>query len=122
MTFKERLPYFLLGLFIGIILVIFFFGKKNTEFDYGPNARVLKNIRAKERIFSEEVTTIINEQKIDTATISLILKEGKADMWHKIKHDSCTQYNISGTKNLKNITLTVQNCDAVALIEKITFQ
>ncbi len=55
MTFKQRLPYFLGGLTIGIIVVTFFLGKKETTFDYFPNARVLKNIRIKNPIFSSEV-------------------------------------------------------------------
>lgn len=122
MTFKQRLPFFLVGLTIGIIAVIFFFGKKKTTFDYGPNARVLKNISIKKHIFSEEILQSINSNKIDTSTISLILKEGKADMWNKIKLDTCTEYNIKGTKSLKNIILTVKNCDSTAIIEKVTFK
>ena len=51
MTFKQRLPFFLGGLTVGIIIVVFFLGKKNTTFDYGPNARILKNLRVKERIY-----------------------------------------------------------------------
>lgn len=122
MTFKQRLPYFLGGLFIGILVVIFIWGKKNTSFDYGPNSRVLKNIRIKDRIFSEEVLDIINSKQIDTAQISQILSNGKADMWNKVKVDSCTRYEISGAKELKNLKLVVQNCDSIALIEKIIIE
>ncbi|MFD0762162.1 hypothetical protein ACFQZW_08715 [Lutibacter aestuarii] len=122
MTFKERLPFFLGGLVIGIIVVIFFFGKKNTSFDYGPNARVLKNIRTKDRVFSEKAITVLNSKKIDTAAISQILKSGNVDMWNKLKKDSCTQYEIKGTKDLQNITLTIKNCDSTAFIEKITIE
>ena len=122
MTFKERLPFFLGGLTIGIIVVIFFLGKKNTTFDYGPNARLLKNVRTKTRVFSIEAKKDLATYKIDTATISQLLKNGDADMWNKIKMDSCTLYNIQGTKKLKNITITVKNCDTVAYIEKIIVQ
>ena len=58
MTFKQRLPYFLGGLGIGILVVIFFLGKKNTTFDYGPNARVLKNIRVKNPIYLEKALEV----------------------------------------------------------------
>lgn len=120
MTFKQRLPYFLGGLIIGTIIVVFIWGKKNTTFDYGPNARVLKNIRAKERIFSENALTIFNTKKIDTAYISQILKNGDVDLAHKIKLDSCLyQYNIKGIDSLKNITLTVINCESNAIIKAI---
>ena len=122
MTFKQRLPYFLGGLIIGVIVVIFIWGKKNTTFDYGPNARVLKNIRTKERLFSEEVLEIMYQEKIDTAQISKILLKGNADMWNKVKLDSCIRYEITGSKELKNISLTVKNCDSIAYIEKVLIE
>lgn len=123
MTFRQRLPYFLGGLTIGIIAVAFFLDKKNTTFDYGPNARVLKNIRIKNRVFSSEVLTILDSKKIDTATISQILKNGNVDILHKIKLDSCLyEYNISGKKELKNITLTITNCDSTAIVKNIIFE
>lgn len=122
MTFKQRLPYFLVGLTLGIIAVFFVFDKKEATFDYGPNARVLKNISIKKHIFSEESLSIINAKKIDTAQISKILKKGNVDIWNKIKMDTCIQYNINGRRELENITLTVKNCDSVAFIEEITIE
>lgn len=122
MNFKQRLPYFLVGLTLGIIAVYFVLDKKNTTFDYGPNARVLKNISIKNHIFSEDVKTVILSKQIDTAQISMILKKGNADIWNKIKMDTCIQYNIKGRRDLKNITLTVKNCDSMAFIEKIMIE
>ncbi len=122
MTFKQRLPFFLGGLTVGIIIVVFFLGKKNTTFDYGPNARLLKNIRLKERIFSNEALSALKTFEIDTATISQILKDGDADMWNKVKLDTCIQYLITGNNELKHISIIVKNCDSVAFIEKITIQ
>ncbi|MBI9042269.1 DUF4258 domain-containing protein [Lutibacter sp.] len=122
MTFKQRLPFFLGGLTVGIIIVAFFLGKKNTTFDYGPNARLLKNIRIKERIFSNEALLTLSTYEIDTAAISQILKNGDADMWNKIKMDTCIQYSIKGSDELEHISIVVKNCDSVAFIEKITVQ
>ena len=120
MTFKQRLPYFLGGLTVGIIIVVFFLGKKNTTFDYGPNARLLKNIRLKERVFSNEALSTLSTYEIDTATISQILKNGDADMWNKIKLDTCIQYSIRGNNELEQISIVIKNCDSEAFIEKIT--
>ena len=45
---------------------------------------------------------------------------GDVDIMNKIKLDSCLyQYNIKGVKELKNVTLTVINCDSTATIDKI---
>ena len=120
MTFKQRLPYFLGGLTIGIIIVVFFLGKKDTSFDYGPNARLLKNIQTKQLLYSNTVESQLTTKEIDTTTIAAILKNGDADMWNKVKQDSCIVYAISGKKELKNITITVKNCDSTATIEKVS--
>lgn len=122
MTFKQRLPYFLVGLTLGIIAVFFVFDKKEATFDYGPNARVLKNISTKTHIFSEDVKTAILSKQVDSAQIFKILKKGNADIWNKIKLDTCIQYNIKGRRDLKNITITVKNCDSIAFIEKIMIE
>lgn len=122
MTFKQRLPFFLGGLTIGIIVVVFFLGKKETTFDYLPNARVLKNINTKERIYSDESLAIINSMQIDTSQISKILKKGNVDILNKIKTESCIEYNIEGKKELKNVTLTVENCKTTAIIKKIVIR
>ena len=122
MTFKERLPFFLGGLTVGIILVVFFLGKKKTTFDYGPNARLLKNISTKQRIYSDDVLTLIQQKEIDTTTISAVLKDGNADMWNKVKTDTCTQYTITGNDDFENISITLNNCDSIAFINKINFK
>lgn len=119
MTFKERLPYYLFGLVIGIILVVFIWNKKGTEFNYGPNSRLLKNIRIKDRVFSNEALFSLQSKNLDTSVVSKILKNGNADMWNKVKLDTCIRYEIKGKKEQKNITLTIKNCDSTAFIEKI---
>ncbi|MGV6846567.1 MAG: DUF4258 domain-containing protein [Lutibacter sp.] len=119
MTFKQRLPYYLIGLFIGVILVNFIFTKKNSSFDYWPNARVLKNISKKELIFSSSVVESIKNKNIDSTSIITILKNGDVDMWNKVKLDSGFQYQISGRKSLKNTILTIKNLKEKAIVTKI---
>lgn len=51
MSFFQRLKYFSIGLTIGIILLLSFFGKRFFSCSYFPNSRVLDNIRKKEIIF-----------------------------------------------------------------------
>ena len=120
MTFKQRLPYFLVGLTIGIILVVFVFGKKGASFDYLPNARVLKDINKKERIYSEQALSDLATYHIDTAQVSLILKTGDVNFDKKEKLDNgCMSYLISGEKDLESITLKVTNCETTATLESV---
>lgn len=121
MTFKQRLPYFLVGLTIGIILVVFVFGKKDASFDYLPNARVLKDINKKERIYSVKALEDLITNQIDTAQVSLILNKGDVDFGKKEKlENGCTSYLISGKKELKNITVKVTNCETTATVVSVS--
>ncbi|MBP8793057.1 MAG: hypothetical protein KBE41_05215 [Lutibacter sp.] len=122
MTFKQRLPFFLGGLTVGLIIVIFIWDKKGTEFNYGPNSRLLKNISTKTMSYSDEVSALIQTKEIDSSTIASVLKNGNAAMWDKVKIDSCTQYTITGNDDLENITITLNNCESTAFIEKIVIK
>ncbi|MDP6921576.1 MAG: hypothetical protein QGH06_01265 [Lutibacter sp.] len=119
MTFKQRLPFYLFGLTIGLVIVIFFLGKKDTQFDYGPNARVLKNIRLKKHLYTPEVIEAMQAENIDSTAIEQLLKTGDVDLWNKFRSDSCTSYQIEGSGTLAKIQLTVRNCDSVAVFEKL---
>jgi hypothetical protein len=120
MTFLQRLPYFLIGLFLGIVAVFFFLDKKNTSFDYLPNARVLKNIRVKERIYTEEALKTLFEKEMDTSYISALLFKGDVDIRNKEKYNTCVRYTIKGTDSLNYISVVVLNCENTATIEKIS--
>src|SRR5210317_659331 len=120
MTFKQRLPYFLIGLIIGIILVIFVFGKKDASFDYLPNARVLKDINKKNRIYTKEAIADLAIYQLDTADVSLILKTGDIDFGSKEKlENGCFIYAIKGSETLESVTLKVTNCKTTATITEV---
>ncbi|MFK5957818.1 MAG: DUF4258 domain-containing protein [Lutibacter sp.] len=122
MNFKQRIPYYLIGLIFGIILVIFFLDKKSAEFDYLPNSRVLKSIRRKPQIYSSQVLSLFQSNKVDSLKVATILKNGDVDIWNKIKQDTCMTYTIQGKDSLKNLYLTVKRCDSIAYIQKIKFK
>ncbi|MDB4241692.1 DUF4258 domain-containing protein [Polaribacter sp.] len=116
----KRIFYYLVGLSLGSIAVYFFWQKKNASFDYGMDARTLKTIRIRERLFSEEAKLSMQQHRIDTTMISTILYLGdvnfnKSNQWKK----PCGEYYITGSKTLENIHLLVKRCDSTATIEKI---
>ena len=53
MKLKFRLAYYLFGLTLGGMLVVFIFNKRGQDFCYLPNCRALKNIREKGIIIKE---------------------------------------------------------------------
>jgi len=119
----KRIGYYLVGVSIGAVAVSYIWKNKNATFDYGMGARTLKTIRIKKRFFSDEATKVIENSKIDTATISTILKNADVDFKKgKPRQKPCAEYFITGKNELKNISLYVSRCDSTATIEKITIE
>ncbi|RZS93706.1 DUF4258 domain-containing protein [Aquimarina brevivitae] len=121
MNLGQRLLYYLGGFGIGLILLFFFLGGKNTSCDYGPSARVLKNIRIKERAYAEEALQSLKKYNLDTSNVSSILLNGSVNFSKSNTDlDSCNLYSIEGKSKKIAIELTVENCDSIAVIQKIT--
>lgn len=117
MTFKQRLPYFLSGLVLGIILLFFFLGGKKTSCAYGPEARVIKNINLKERIVSTEIIAKLRSKGLDTSHLGTVLRKGDVIFSESnTSLDSCKQYVLKGLVNNVNLKIRLENCDREARI------
>jgi hypothetical protein len=116
----KRIGYYLVGLSLGSVAVYFFWQKKQATFDYGMDARTLKTIRIRKRVFSNEAKNAMLKYNIDTTKISTILYVGDVDFGKsKARQKPCPEYYISGKKELENISLLVKRCDSLASIEKV---
>ncbi|PRX50638.1 DUF4258 domain-containing protein [Salegentibacter salegens] len=119
MKLIHRIGYFSVGLFFGIVLLLFFLGGKKTSCDYSPDARVLKNIRIKERIFTEEAFSYFENNKLDTALVSLSLENGDVDFSRSNTDKiTCNIYVITNEVNSAILELQIENCDSTATIQK----
>ena len=117
MKLIHRLAYYGLGLFFGIVILLFFLGGKKTSCDYSPNARVLKNIRIKKRSFSPAALQSFSVNSIDTSVVSEVLQNGDVDFDRsQTNRQPCNLYFISGGKT-KTIELEIENCDSLAIIK-----
>src|SRR5690606_19790623 len=97
MKFIHRLAYFSVGLFFGIIILMFFLGGKRTSCDYSPNARTLKNIRIKDRAFTQEALQFFQSNNLDTSSVTTILNKGKVDFGKsQTDSDLCNIYFVAG--------------------------
>lgn len=122
MKLIHRIGYFSVGLVMGIIILIFFLSGKKTSCDYFPNARVLNNIRGKERVFSEKSLQFFRDNNIDTSGVSSILEDGDVDFSKSNTHaEPCKTYFISGKANTSEIELQIENCDSIATLEEVKF-
>lgn len=120
MKFIHRLGYYLGGFAIGLIILAFFLSGKRASCDYSPDARVLKNIRIKERIYSAEALAAMQQYNVDTLDISRILNRGDVDFSRSNTDlDSCKTYWVTGQKENEMYELLFENCDSIATLQKI---
>lgn len=105
---------------MGIIILIFFLGGKRASCDYSPNDRTLKNIRIKERIFSEEALIFFEKNNLDTSAVDYILNDGSVNFSKsKTQAEPCRIYFIEGETESGNIELQIENCDKTATIQNV---
>ncbi len=119
MKFIHRLAYFSVGLFFGIIILMFFLGGKRASCDYSPNARTLKNIRIKERVYSEETMRFFQSNNLDTSFVDEILHDGKVHFGKsETDREPCNLYFVSGKLDTGLLELQIENCDSTATIQR----
>lgn len=107
----NRFIYYLIGFLFGVIILIFIWDKKNTEFSYGPNARVKKNIMTKKIHYSAKLHSAFAKNIITASTIQDIMKNGDVNFSKSdTKLDSCKIYVIEMIINKKNLSINLENC------------
>ena len=120
MQLLKRIGYYLVGVSLGSIIVMFVWKGKDVSFDYGPDARTLKTIRIKQRIFSSEALNSLATHQLDTAVVSTILLTGDVNFGKSNQRKKpCAEYFIEGSYEDHKIELWTVRCDSTATIEKI---
>lgn len=120
MKFIHRLGFYLGGFAIGLVILAFFLSGKRTSCAYGMDARVLKNIRNKERAYTPDAMAEIARLEIDTASITTALHKGDIDFGRsKTKKDPCKVYLVTGNTDSGDLEILFENCDSIATVQKI---
>jgi len=123
MKFIHRLGFYLGGLAIGLVFLAFFLKGKNASCDYGPDARVLKNIRSKSMSYSESISETMAQYQIDSLALQNLLTYSDVNFRKSdVKQDSCSTYFIEGKHNDKDVFLSITNCEYKAELIKIDFK
>lgn len=121
MGFLRRLGWYLVGLSIGIVFLVFFLKKKSggegMDFCYFPNCRVLKDMRSKPISFGDAVP----EAYRDTVMVKSILADGDVDFGKSdTKAEPCKVYYVSKKIADKNMELQMKNCQQELIVQNIT--
>ncbi len=120
MKLVHRFAYYLGGFSIGLVILFFFLSGKKASCDYSPDARVLKNIRIKDRAYSDEASEKMRNYNIDSIQISAILNNGDVDFGRSNTDvDSCKTYIVTGRTSERNLELLFENCDSLATLQNV---
>ncbi len=123
MQLLKRIGYFLIGVSISCVGVYFFWKKKNATFDYGMDARTLKTIRIRDKVYSPEAQIVLTRNNLDSLTVNAILKNGDVNFGKsKPRIKPCPEYFITGKDSLKHIQLYFKRCDSVATLQKVVLK
>jgi len=119
MRLRKRLVLFGGGAMIGTCIALFILNKKDVSFDYGPNARVLKTLRTKQRVFEDNAYQFFVNQNIDTAQVERLLTDADVDFSKsKPREKPCNYYHIESAYKRQKLGLYVKNCDTLVTIQK----
>lgn len=122
MNLLKRFGFFSIGLIAGIIILIFFLGGKRASCDYSPTARTLKNIKIKDRVYSEEAYRFFESNNIDTTVVNNILEDGNVNFGKsQTDKEPCKIYFVSGEIESNELELQIENCEETATIQRVEF-
>ena len=116
MSLSKRLFTFGIGLFLGIIIVIFIWNKKDVSFNYGPDARVISQILKKEKqIVETDVKEFLQVRDIDSSRFREIIKKADIDLSKSKQHqEPCREFFLESEYQRHSLELQVQLCDSLA--------
>ena len=122
MKFLHKLGYYLGGVSIGIIILMFFLGGKKASCDYGPNARTTKHLAGLKKTYSEQVKTSVNSYELDSTTVKNLILYGEVDFSESDPQgDPCKVYYIDNSYKEKPVRLHLEKCDSLLTILNIKF-
>lgn len=121
MKFVHRLAYYLFGVLIGAMFLMFFFKNKRTEFCYLPNCRVLKNIRSKGITYSPQAEKKLAEKWVTIDDIRNVTEHGDVDFSRSNEKAEGGKLYIIDGKTLKDepVELEVVNYETKVLLRDI---
>ena len=122
MNLLKRFGFFSIGLIAGIIILLFFLGGKRASCDYSPTARTLKNIKIKDRVYTDEAYRFFESNNIDTTVVNTILEDGSVNFGKsQTGKEPCNIYFVSGKIDSKKLELQIENCEKTATIQRVEF-
>tara|TARA_B100000575_G_scaffold31955_1_gene21522 strand:+ start:9155 stop:9505 length:351 start_codon:yes stop_codon:yes gene_type:complete len=108
MNFYKKIKFFSIGLFTGTIFLIIILNGKKLSCNYGPESRVIKNLKHKKWIFDNEIIATDSFNLVDFLENSKVIFNKS-----NTKKDSCKVYYLRGLLKYKKINIEAENCSKI---------
>ena len=109
MAFLRRLLFYIIGIGLGTLIVLAFFGERDFDYAYGPQARVKKLFRTK----AVDSTTLVHEAldlSVDSAYFFAV-KEGKVRFGQSdTRKEPCGEYLLETEVEGAAYEMILENC------------
>ena len=108
MDFSKKIKLFSFGLLLGTFFLITFLNGKKVSCNYGPESRVINNLKQKKWIFENKKIALDSFNVID------FLENSKVDFnKSNTRKDSCRVYYLRGIRQYKGIIINATNCSKI---------
>lgn len=121
MNFWKRLRFYLIGVSIGVVLVLLFFGPRSMQCSYFPNSRALEEAKIYPMSYSENAKQTIDSEKMDSVFIyNEIFKKSKITNFgtEEVRATPCRTYRAQYREE-KKLDIVFQICKKQTLISEI---
>ena len=108
MNFYKKIKFFSFGLLIGTFFLIAMLNGKKLSCNYGPESRVINNLKQKKWIFDNEI------KALDSLNLIEFLENSKV-VFNKsnTRKDSCKVYYLRGVLKYKRMVIKAENCSKI---------
>ena len=115
MAFLRRLLFYVIGIGLGILLVYAFFGDRDFDYAYGPQARVKKNFRTK----VVDSTTLVHpllDMRLDSIYYRAVA-HGEIHLGARSpRKEPCGEYLYTFSHKSYAYKMVLENCDTVRVL------
>ena len=108
MNFSKKIRLFSFGLLLGIFFLITFLNGKKLSCNYGPESRVINNLKQKKWVFVNENIVLDSFNLVDFLENSKVIFNKS-----NTKKDSCRVYYLKGINKYKEIIINAENCSKI---------
>jgi len=113
----RRFFLYLIGVGLGVVVSMFFFGDRDVDFSYLPNARTVKHLRTQEFRFSDQALCQLNCIGLTESSFEKIFNDTDLDVdfGSSDVDGQCRTYLIE-VENEKFSKFNVDDCDSISTL------